>query len=280
MRGRIDMDKSILIIAGSDSIAGAGIQIDLKTAAAHGVYATCAITSVTAQNTLGVNAIQGIHPDVVTSQIWAVFDDVPPAAVKIGMVGNRNIAFGIYDGLFKHPNVPVVLDPVLVATSGVDLADDDAVDYLLKLLAPLSTVITPNHPEACALTGIDIEDEQSSAKAASILQERGVRNVLIKGGHPIKDDPANQSTDRLYLEDGTVLEFHHDRVPGEFHGTGCSLSTSIACNLARGMNVPDAVEAAGNFISRVLHASLDGTANVPTAHGTSLIDPFRGIDAR
>ena len=157
------------------------------------------------------------------------------------------------------------------------VADRISRKNILEMMSEM--VLTPESNEL-GFYGIEIEDEQSSAKAASILQERGVRNVLIKGGHPMKDDPANQSTDRLYLEDGTVLEFHHERVPGEFHGTGCSLSTSIACNLARGMNIPDAVEAAGNFISRVLHASLDGTANVPTAHGTSLIDPFRGIDAR
>ena len=276
MRGRIDMYKSILVIAGSDSIAGAGIEIDIKTAAAHGIYATCAITSVTSQNTLGVHAIQGIHPDVVASQIRSVVDDVPPSAVKIGMVGNRNIAFGIRDGLLACPGTPVVLDPVLVATSGGSLADDDAVDYLLSMLAPLATVVTPNLPEASALTGIEIIGDESSAEAALILRERGVGHVLIKGGHLSPDEPSNTCIDRLYLADGSMRTFEHPRLPGEYHGTGCSLSTAIACNLASGMDVPDAVGAGTDFLHDVLEAAHAGRGNCPPTKGVSLIDPFSG----
>ena len=274
MRGRIDMNKSILVIAGSDSIAGAGIEIDIKTAAAHCIYATCAITSVTSQNTLGVHAIQGIHPDVVASQIRAVFDDVPPSAVKIGMVGSRDIAYGIRVGLQAYPEVPVVLDPVLVATSGGSLADDDAVNFLISVLAPLATVITPNLPEASALTGIEISDGDSSAEAAKALRDRGVGNVLIKGGHLSPDESSDTCVDRLYLADGSMRLFEHPRLSGEYHGTGCSLSTAIACNLASGMDIADAVKAGTDFLHEVLEAAHAGRGNCPSAKGVRLIDPF------
>ncbi|MGI6221368.1 MAG: bifunctional hydroxymethylpyrimidine kinase/phosphomethylpyrimidine kinase [Coriobacteriales bacterium] len=264
------MNESILVIAGSDSIAGAGIQIDIKTAAAHRVHATTALTAVTAQNTVGVTAVHPIPAEVIAAQIDAIFDDVRPGAVKIGMVGCREAAKAIASCLSSHERVPVVLDPVLVATAGGSLADDDATDFLMELLAPLSTVMTPNLPEASALSGIEVVDDESSLAAAKTLLARGASAVLIKGGHGCKEE----CIDRLYSSSGEVLTMTNGRIPGEYHGTGCSLSTAIACNIACGMSIKDAVSAGVDFMHTVLEDASRGRGALPATRGTKLIDPL------
>ena len=225
------MTTSILIIAGSDSCAGAGMQIDLKTAAAHGVYATCALTAVTAQNTTEVTAIQPIDPEIVQAQVEAVFADIAPRAIKVGMLGTKEVAEAVADTLSQHRDVPVVLDPVLVATAGGELTSAEAFDTIRDRLIPRATVVTPNLPEARALAGADPSDITGIGTCANRFLNMGADAVLIKGGH------GKMSSKRL---------------KGEFHGTGCSLSTAIACNLARGFGLEESVLAAHDYLADAL----------------------------
>ena len=258
------MDTTILIIAASDSCAGAGVEIDLKCAAAHGVHGTCAITGVTAQNTYEVTAIQTIDPAVVRAQIDAVFADMPPAAIKIGMLGDAAVAQAVADALAAHPDVPVVLDPVLVATSGATLTQASVFELVRDTLIPRATLVTPNIPEAGELTGVEAHDAGSMGQAARAFLDSGARAVLVKGGH----DQAELLVDRLYTDNG-VHEFVSPRLPGEYHGTGCCLSTAIACNLACGKSLVDAVRDAHDFIARALVQQL------ALGHGTQVFDPLR-----
>lgn len=258
------MDTSILIIAASDSCAGAGIEIDLKCAAAHGVHGTCAITGVTAQNTYEVTAIQSIEPTIVQAQIEAVFADMPPAAIKIGMLGDAGVAQAVATSLAEHPEIPVVLDPVLVATSGATLTEASVFELVRDTLIPRATVVTPNIPEATELTGVKVRDAESMGHAARAFLDSGAEAVLIKGGH----DQADLLVDRLYVGD-EVHEFVSPRLPGEYHGTGCCLSTAIACNLACGKPLVDAVRDGHDFIARALVQPL------ALGHGTQVFDPLR-----
>lgn len=258
------MDDTILIIAGSDSCAGAGIEIDLKCAAAHGVHATCAITAVTAQNTCEVTAIQTIEPALVRAQIDAVFDDMPPAAIKIGMLGDADVASSVVQALLEHPEVPVVLDPVLVATAGATLTEASVFELVRDELIPRATVVTPNMPEASELTGIEVTDEESMGRAARAFLDSGARAVFIKGGH----GHAQTIVDRLYMGD-EVFSYPSKRLDGEYHGTGCCLSTAIACGLAQGLPLEEAVREAHDFIARALAHPLE------LGHGTRVFDPMR-----
>jgi len=282
MRGRMDMMRSILAIAGSDSIAGAGIQIDIKTAAAHRVYATCAITAVTAQNTLGVTAIQQVNADVVEAQIEAVFDDVAPDAIKIGMLGSLEVVLAVGRSLARHAGVPVVLDPVLVATSGAALTNASDMLMAMDLLLPLCTLVTPNTTEALALASIPTPDAPSPDQLAGALLARGAGAVLLKGGHALSCDDPQAAIDRLYLGacgEGVCVPpsfsctpaqtYVSQRVEGEFHGTGCSLSTSIACNLALGLPLAESVARAHDFVFR----AISGESAI-ASRGTSLLNPF------
>ena len=266
MRGRKGtlMDTSILIIAASDSCGGAGIEIDLKCAAAHGVHGTCAITGVTAQNTYEVTAIQSIEPSVVQAQIDAVFADISPAAIKIGMLGNADVAQAVVTALEAHPEIPVVLDPVLVATSGATLTETSVFELVRDTLVPHATIVTPNIPEAGKLTGVDVHDATSMQQAARAFLDSGAHAVLVKGGH----EQADLLVDRLY-SDNEVREFVSPRLPGEYHGTGCALSTAIACNLACGKSLVDSVRDAHDFIARALVQPL------ALGHGTQIFDPLR-----
>ena len=263
----MNMETTVLTIAGSDSCAGAGMQIDLKTAAAHGVYATCAVTALTAQNTREVRTIQLADPDVLAAQIEAVFDDIPPAAIKIGMLGSAELARIVARELRRHSDVPVVLDPVLVATAGAELTGASTYDVLRDELTPLATVVTPNLPEAAALTGADVTNPQGVEEAALAFLERGAKAVLVKGGHGSDETIV----DSLYVAghpDAAYYEFTSKRLDGEFHGTGCSISTAIACNIAKGMDVPAAVRAAHAYLASAL-ANETGLG-----HGSKIINPF------
>ena len=239
------MTTTILIIAGSDSCAGAGMQIDLKTAAAHGVYATCALTAVTAQNTTEVTAIQPIDPEIVQAQVEAVFADIAPRAIKVGMLGTKEVAEAVADTLSQHRDVPVVLDPVLVATAGGELTSAEAFDTIRDRLIPRATVVTPNLPEARALA--DPSDITGIGTCANHFLNMGADAVLIKGGHGTEDTIY----DRLYMASG-MRKMSSKRLKGEFHGTGCSLSTAIACNLARGFGLEESVLAAHDYLADAL----------------------------
>ena len=257
---------AVLTIAGSDSSGGAGIQADIKTIAAHGLFAECAITAITAQNTCGVRSIQNIDPTIVADQIDMVFEDIRPAAVKIGMVSSSEIIEKIAERLKSWKARNIVVDPVMVATSGARLIDEDAQGALTSQLFPLATLITPNIPEAELLSGMSIEDGASQEQAARLLMQRYGCATLVKGGHRI-----NEASDALACEtsDGAKTTwFTHPRVDNpNTHGTGCTLSSAIVCGLAQNLPLADAVEAAKRYLTGALEAQLDlGQGSGPLDH--------------
>ena len=243
--------KTALTIAGSDSSGGAGIQADLKSFAANGVFGMSVINSVTSQNTTGVFGVYDIPCDVVASQIDAVFKDIFPDAVKIGMVSSAEIINTIADRL-KHYNAKnIVLDTVMVSTSGCKLLRDDAIDALTSVLFPIADIITPNLHEAQILCGFDIRSESDMVRAADVIYNKYNVTVLLKGGHL-----ANTSNDLLY--DGNETWFEAVRIDNpNTHGTGCTLSSAIAANLAKGMDIKTAVKSAKDYITGALSDMLD-----------------------
>ncbi len=263
---------AVLTIAGSDSSGGAGIQADLKTIAAHRLYGMSAITALTAQNTTGVYGIKEVDPAFVEQQIDVVFDDIRPAAVKIGMVSSPAIIEAIARALTRNNADHVVVDPVMVATSGAALIADEATDAIVEELFPLAEVITPNLAEAQVLAGMDITDpadfERAAEKIARSITSKtpGGVSILIKGGHA--DPASNTVDDLLYLPDGTAQWISAARVKTtNTHGTGCTLSSAIACNLACGQSVRDAVRAAKEYVHGALAAGLDlGGGSGPLDH--------------
>ena len=242
-----------MTIAGSDSSAGAGIQQDLKTITAHGCYGATVITSLTSQNTLGVQASLAVPAGVVASQINAVLTDLEPAAIKIGMIPNKEVAEAIVDELkpyLQQHSVPVVYDPVMVSTSGYCLMHSDAIQYVTTHLFPLCTLITPNLPEA----------EQLGDTLAPYA-------YLLKGGHAEGD----VMTDVLHLPDGTKIAFSSERITTRnLHGTGCTLSSAIASRLALGCDIPDAVSLAKTFVTAAIRRSVD--INIGGGNGPILVD--------
>ena len=268
------MDRSkvpaVLSIAGSDSSGGAGIQADIKTITAHRLYAETAITAITAQNTLGVTAVQDISPDIVAAQIDAVFDDIRPSSVKIGMVSSAEIIEVIADRLSAWNATNVVVDPVMVATSGANLLRPEAVETLTRELLPLATVLTPNIPEAEILSGLKITDAAGMEAAARTISEKYGCAVLCKGGHQVND------ADDLLWRDGAGKWFRGKRIDNpNTHGTGCTLSSAIASNLAKGFDLDTSVERAKAYISGALGAMLDlGRGSGPMNHMFALEGEF------
>ena len=262
--------KTALSIAGSDSCGGAGIQADIKTMTLNGVYAMSAITAMTAQNTTGVRAIEESTPKFLKDQIDAVFEDIFPAAVKIGMVASAELIRVIAERLtyFKAENV--VVDPVMVATSGSALIKTDAVAALEKELFPTATLITPNIPEAEVLTGMTVSSRDDMVKAAEKLSAAYGCAVLIKGGHGVND-----ATDLLYEQGGIKwLEGRRINNPNT-HGTGCTLSSAIAANLAKGYSLFDSVYEAKEYITGALSAMLDlGQGSGPMNHAFDVNSRF------
>lgn len=255
--------KSVLSIAGSDSSGGAGIQADIKTIQAHHLFAQTAITALTAQNTTGVYGVLDVDPAFVAQQIDVVFEDIRPDAVKIGMVSSPAIVEAIADALVRNKAQNIVVDPVMVATSGSELSSDEAVVALRDKLIPLATVITPNMPEAEVLFGAQIGDRADQERAAvAIAKSTGVA-VLVKGGHG-----ENDANDVLARPDGVVTWFEGDRVDTDnTHGTGCTLSSAIACGLASGQTLEEAVRSAKSYITGALSAGLDlGRGSGPMDH--------------
>ncbi len=254
--------QTALTIAGSDSGGGAGLQADLKTFAAHGVFGLTAVTAVTAQNTLGVSAVLPMPPDLVRKQIDAVISDFGASATKIGMLATAEIVRVVAHALDTHRLQNVVLDTVMIAKGGAPLLDDDAVAVMRELLLPRVSVITPNIPEAERLTGRRISSVAEMREAARALIAAGARSVVVKGGH--LDGPAVD-----VFDDGrTMTELAADRLPGRHtHGTGCTFSSAIAARLALGDTLPAAIEAAKTYVTRaIVHAPNLGHGHGPIGH--------------
>ena len=258
--------KTALTIAGSDCSGGAGIQADMKTMTMNGVYAMSAITALTAQNTTGVRAIQESTPDFLKQQIDAVFEDIYPDAVKIGMVASSPLIRVIADRLRYYDAKNVVIDPVMVATSGSALMENDAVQILIEELLPVSTLVTPNIPEAQVLSGRTIQSKEDMIAAAKQMGDRYHCAVLLKGGHSIND-----ANDLLYTK-GAFTWFEGKRIDNpNTHGTGCTLSSAIASNLAKGFPLVESVQRAKDYISGALAAMLDlGKGSGPMNHAFDL----------
>ncbi len=254
--------KTALTIAGSDCSGGAGIQADIKTMTMNGVYAMSVITSLTAQNTTGVRAIQDASPDFLRQQIDAVFEDIYPDAVKIGMVSSSELIHVIADRLTYYKAKNIVLDPVMVATSGSALMKTDAVQTLLKELFPLATLVTPNIPEAQVISGLTIENKEDMIKAAKKIGDKYRCAVLLKGGHNVHD------ADDLLYQDGETIWFEGKRIDNpNTHGTGCTLSSAIASNLAKGFTLIESIQRAKDYVSCALSAMLDlGKGSGPLDH--------------
>ena len=259
--------NTALTIAGSDSSGGAGIQADLKTMTMNGVFGMSAITALTAQNTTGVTGIMEVTPEFLEQQLDAVFTDIYPDAVKTGMVSSTDLIKVIAGKLKQYQAKNIVVDPVMVATSGAKLISDDAIDTLKEYLLPLATVITPNIPEAEVLSGSTITSEEDMVAAAKVIYERFGCAVLCKGGHQVND-----ANDLLYNANGPVW-FAGKRINNpNTHGTGCTLSSAIASNMAKGETLEDAVKNAKDYISGALAAMLDlGKGSGPLAHNYAII---------
>jgi hydroxymethylpyrimidine/phosphomethylpyrimidine kinase len=254
--------KKVLTIAGSDSSGGAGIQADIKTITVHKMYAMSAITAITAQNTTGVYGIMDVTPEIVGKQIDCIFEDIRPDAVKIGMVSSEPIIEIIAQKLKAYQAENIVIDPVMVSTSGSKLLSDDAMTSLINKLLPLGMVITPNIPEAEVLSQIKIKDEKDMITAAQIISKDIDGAIMVKGGHLVND-----ATDLLYAN-GEKHWFKSPRInTTNTHGTGCTLSSAIACNLASGMPLPESIQKAKEFLSGALEAGLNlGKGSGPLNH--------------
>ncbi|WP_226896111.1 bifunctional hydroxymethylpyrimidine kinase/phosphomethylpyrimidine kinase [Polymorphobacter sp. PAMC 29334] len=260
------MISRILIIAGSDSSGGAGIQADIKTVTMLGGYAATAVTAVTVQNTLGVTAVHPIPAEIVVAQMRAVIEDIGVDAVKIGMLGDAALIAAVAEGL-RGVSVPIVLDPVMVAKGGAELLGGDAVAALVRYLLPLATIVTPNTPELAALTGTEVEDEGDAVLAAQELLGMGARAVLAKGGHLGGGEVAD------WLVTGNVqTRFASPRIETRHtHGTGCTLASAIAVGLGRGEPLAEAVAAARSYvIGAIANAPGFGAGHGPLGHGWML----------
>ena len=262
--------KTALTIAGSDSSGGAGIQADIKTMTANGVYATSAITALTAQNTTGVYGILESTPEFLANQLDCIFTDIFPDAVKTGMVSSTALIAVIADKLRQYGARNIVVDPVMVATSGARLISEEAVDALKEKLLPLATLLTPNIPEAEVLSGMTISDPAGMERAARAISEQYGCAVLCKGGHQISD------ADDLLWREGAGVWFRDRRIQNSnTHGTGCTLSSAIASNLAKGYDLDQSVRRAKAYISGALAAMLDlGHGSGPMDHMFDLRGEF------
>lgn len=258
---RTDLPRA-LSIAGSDSSGGAGIEADIKTMTANGVYASCAVTALTAQNTTGVFGIEETSPAFLKSELDAVFTDIFPDAVKIGMIGAAPLVRTVAEALRQYRPKNVILDPVMVSTSGARLLREDAVETLKTVLLPLADLVTPNLPEAEILSGISIRSKEDVARAAKTIYDACGCAVLLKGGHGLHD------ADDLLYDGKTVRIFYGERIDNQnTHGTGCTLSSAIAANLAKGYALTESVARAKDYLSGALAAQLDlGAGSGPLNH--------------
>jgi hydroxymethylpyrimidine/phosphomethylpyrimidine kinase len=267
----------VLTIAGSDSGGGAGIQADIKTIAALGGYAMSAVTALTAQDTMGVHAIHAVPPGFVVRQMACVLDDIGADAIKTGMLGDAAMVAAVCDALRRHAaGVPLVVDPVMIAKGGAPLLAAEAVGALKALLLPLATLLTPNLPEAEALTGLRIADEAAMHRAARALLELGVPAVLLKGGHLPGDDVVDLLATRAGIE-----AFHGGRIATRHtHGTGCTLASAVATSLAQGMTPRDAVVRARAYVRGAIAAAPGyGKGHGPLNHSAAPLREAEGDGA-
>ena len=262
--------RTALTIAGSDSSGGAGIQADIKTMTANGVFAMSAVTALTAQNTTGVKDIMEVSPAFLKEQLDCVFTDIRPDAVKIGMVSSSELIRAIADKLKEYRAENIVVDPVMVATSGARLISEDAVETLKECLLPEADILTPNIPEAEVLSGMRICTEEDMICAGQKISETYHLAVLVKGGHQLND--AND----LLCQGGVCRWFYGKRIDNpNTHGTGCTLSSAIASNLAKGFSMEESVERAKTYISGALAAMLDlGKGSGPMNHAFDIHGMF------
>lgn len=262
--------KTALTIAGSDSSGGAGIQADLKTMLANGVYGMSVITALTAQNTMGVLSISEVVPEFLKQQLDAVFTDIFPDAIKTGMLSNERLIETIVERLKFYGAKNIVVDPVMISTSGSRLISENAIDILKKELLPIASIITPNIPEAEVLSGIAITDCKSMERVAKYISDTYGCAVLLKGGHSIND--AND----LLCENGKLIWFAGRRIDNSnTHGTGCTLSSAIASNIAKEYDLKTSVELAKEYISEAMSAMLDlGKGSGPIKHDVGINSRF------
>lgn len=255
--------KKTLTIAGSDTCGGAGIQADLKTFSAHGTYGMSVITAVTVQNTMGVFGCQDIDPDIIAGQIDAIFTDIDHVdAVKVGMVSKIETINTIADKLEQYKPENIIIDPVMISKSGFDLLKPEAKDALISRLIPLATVLTPNLPEAEVITGMKIDTVDAMKEAAEKIYKMGAKNVFVKGGH-LSDD----ATDILFDGEKIIILEGRRFNTKNTHGTGCTISSAIAANLANGLTVEEAVKAAKKYITTAIeHSFAIGKGVGPTNH--------------
>ena len=270
--------KKVLTIAGSDSSGGAGIQADIKTMMAHGVYASSAITAITAQNTLGVKSIQEVRPDVFRDEVMAVYEDICPDAVKIGMIASMEQIEILAELLRKYEASNIVIDPVMIATSGAKLLPEDCIEILWEKLLCCADLITPNIPEAIYLLekiGIapsdmnlhELNSQSDYVEVARLIFNNIRGSVLLKGGHR----SADKGTDILVTSEGVMILQGEIIDSANNHGTGCTLSSAIASNLAKGMDMSNSVRLAKQYVEEALRAGLDiGQGNGPLNHGFDL----------
>lgn len=254
--------KKVLTIAGSDCSGGAGIQADLKTFSAHGVFGMSVIVAVVAENTSRVIDIQVVTPDMIEKQIDAIFEDIEVDAVKIGMLSEEACMKVVAKKLEEYKPKNIVIDPVMYAKNGCPLMDPHSIDALIKVIIPHADLLTPNIPEAEKIVNIKINNEEDMKKAAKIIYEMGCKNVLVKGGHSIGD-----AVDILY--NGEDFYYYRSKriQTKNTHGTGCTFSSAITANLALGMNMPEAVEKAKKYITIAIENALDiGKGHGPTHH--------------
>lgn len=262
--------RTALTIAGSDSGGGAGIQADIKTMLANGVYAMSAVTALTAQNTEGVAAIMNSTPDFLAKQLDSIFNDIFPNAVKVGMVSEKELIQVIADKLIEYRPDNIVIDPVMVATSGARLINEDAINILKEKLFHVADLLTPNIPEAEELTGLNVLNDDDMINAAKMIADEYNCAVLLKGGH--NDKNAN---DILYFK-GQINWYYEERINNpNTHGTGCTLSSAIAANLAKGYGLEESVKRAKKFVSCALSMMLDlGKGSGPIDHGFAIKNEF------
>lgn len=266
----MSLPARLLIIAGSDSSGGAGIQADVKTSCAFGVFAMTAITALTVQNTTGVTGVQAATPETVYGQIAACMTDIGADAIKTGMLVDAPIIDAVASALAKYaPDLPLILDPVMVSTSGSALIDDAAIATLTEKLLPRALLVTPNLPEAQRLTGIDAATAEGARAAAAKLLEMGAKAALIKGGH--RDGDIIE--DMLFTNDGET-SFRNPRIATRHtHGTGCTLASAIACSVAEGRSLPAAVTRARAYVQRAIETAPGfGRGHGPLNHH-SAVDP-------
>lgn len=254
--------KKVLSIAGSDCSGGAGVQADLKTFSAHGVFGMTVIASVVAENTFRVIEYQDVRPDMIQKQMDAVFEDIPPDGVKIGMLSCRESMLAVAEKLQEWKPGNVVIDPVMYAKNGCALMDPDSIDTLIAQLVPLADVITPNIPEAEKMAGMHIQTEDDMKKSARIIHKMGCRAVLIKGGHS-QGDATDILFDGNEFHSFTAARIHTKNT----HGTGCTYSSAITSNLALGYPIQEAISRAKRYVTIAIAHSLDfGKGNGPTHH--------------